>query len=208
MDVYDYLEMLYSKHLPHRTMLYRAARDIAPSISKGLTTIEGKIMREAWECSRTGQQNVACIAIADALRIKNRRTLNQKIASLISAPGFLSEDEKQQTSQLRAGTTLYRGCSAAEIIAARAGGCLGYSWTLDREVADFFADAHSGGAVLTAHYDDSIAAGVWLDTKESEVVWPGAKWKHVVSESQPSKSWMERGMCWDKRQVIKPEMNA
>ena len=91
-----------------------------------------------------------------------------------------------------------QGCSDAEIDARE----LGYSWTLDKEVADFFASAH-GGKILTAAFRAGMADGAWLDTAESEIIWTPMWDDQVVTtiEAAPTKT---VGMAWDKRKHLTP----
>ena len=121
----------------------------------------------------------------------------EHVANMTCIPGFLSSKEKWHSARLR-GVTVYRGCSDAEIAAQE----LGYSWTLDKEVAGFFASVHKG-KILTATFLAGMAGGAWLDTAESEIIWT-AQWDDDVVTAIEDAPAQAVGMNWDKRKHLTP----
>ena len=150
-----------------REILFQQAREIVPRVLNGgpVTHEEGRTLRQAWECAKVGN------VLIDAIHEVWAFPAPEEIQSVIHAPGFLTTREKWHTSRLRRRAVVaYRGCEVSETIADKFGDVnLGLSWTLDRRVAEFFAGrlrSDGSGRVVTA----KIRNGVWLDTKESEVI--------------------------------------
>ena len=199
--VSEYLDSRYPEEgmKGHRQQLYAAAFDIAQYIVNGREVSnprDGMIMRRAWECSRAGQSNFACSALGDALGGFDRAYW-EHVAYMLTIPGFLTKKERWHSAR-RSGVTVYRGCSESEIQAQE----LGYSWTLDREVAAWFAQVHHG-KILTVTFSPSLSDGAWLDTAESEIIWP-VGWDDVqdmLVEDAPEHT---TAMQWDKRRHITP----
>jgi len=201
-DVCDYLDEVYPDKgmRGHRQQLYAAAYDISCNMIdfNGVTTKrDAMIMRMAWECSRAGQPNIASSALGDALGGYDRAYW-ENVADLIRLPGFLTDREKWHSARL-GGVTVYRGCSDIEIDAPQEDQGLGYSWTLDRDVAEWFAHVHLG-KVITARLDRKDA--VWLDTAESEVIWPMACVDVILAIEPPAGE--QKRMDWDTRRHITP----
>ncbi|MDA8379107.1 MAG: hypothetical protein M0Z50_19120 [Planctomycetia bacterium] len=203
MELSEYLDEKYPNEAMegHRQQLYAAAYDIAQLIVNFHDVTDprdGMIMRRAWECSRAGQSNFACSALGDALGGFDRAYW-EHVGHMISLPGFLTRKEKWHSARLKGkGVTVYRGCSDAEIDAQE----LGYSWTLDKEVAGFFASIH-GGKILTATFGARMGDGAWLDTAESEIIWT-AQWDDDVVTAIEDAPAQAVGMNWDKRKHLTP----
>jgi hypothetical protein len=67
----------------------------------------------------------------------NRKTIGKLFKSHLPYRDMLMDDDEQKIYyELPHNVTIYRGCSAAEIKNEK----YRYSWTLDKEVADFFAN--------------------------------------------------------------------
>ena len=200
--VYDYLDRRYGSCGGHRQQLYQAAFDLADQIVHGEGEAlaherrDARILRLAWEASKTG--NLLCEAFADVLG--NSRRVDRHIAKVIRLPYFLSPDEKEQSAKLK-GARVYRGCTKSEAalsVKAKAGTC-GLSWTLDPEVAGWFAGRiGQNGAVISGIVGSR--GGAWLDTAESEVILPFGPDSITLIES-PWVNWDE--WSWE-RTVITP----
>ncbi|MDA8377237.1 MAG: hypothetical protein M0Z50_09295 [Planctomycetia bacterium] len=93
--------------------------------------------------------------------------------------------------------TAYRGCSICEI----ENGEFGHSWTLDKEVAHFFADAHNG-KVVTVNLCGLSNFAVWLDTSESEIIATGVMNADIVQIEDAAHNSID--MEWSKRKHITP----
>ena len=153
-------------------------------------------MRWAWECSRTGHQNVACAALADAFGYQY--PYFEHINAMLNMDGFLTKKEKWHTARMRKNQiTAYRGCSINEIES----GEFGHSWTLDKEVAHFFADAHHGKVVAVTLRRSSHCA-CWLDTSESEIIATGVTKADIVQIEDAAHS--QINMEWSKRKHVTP----
>ncbi|OCX68709.1 hypothetical protein A6M27_10775 [Acidithiobacillus thiooxidans] len=167
-NIFEYLSTKYPNETlkGHRQQLYAAASDIAQKVVNYgvITKLDALIMRDAWECSRTGHQNIMCAALSDAIGFEY--PYFEHVESIINSDGFLTKKELWHTARMRKKEiNVFRGCSTKELENDE----LGYSWTLDREVAHFFADAHCG-KVITAKVSGLSHFAVWLDTAESELI--------------------------------------
>ena len=199
-ELFDYLEEKYpgAGRRGHRGLFAEAAEDVAERLVcyGQMSVFDGMIMREAWECAKGGQGNIATGALAAAIFCETASL--EHIEIMCAMPGFLTPRERWHTARLD-GATLYRGCSEAEIDSPE----LGLSWTLDREVADFFARIHHGKVISTT-FDKRAMGGAWLDTAESEVIL--TIWKdpddltRLIEDAQGAK----KDMTWDTRLHLTP----
>jgi len=197
----EYLDARYPEE-GHRQQLYAAAYDIAHRIVNYIPTdaMDGVIMRMAWECSKAGHSNIAVAALGDA-HCGGDIAYWEHVAIMMGMDGFLTAKEKWHTARMT-DVTVYRGCSQAEIDAARdEGDCLGYSWTLDKEVSKWFAQQHAGKILSATVVSVKASDLAWLDTPESEVIlimpWSDA----IRIEDAPT----ERiDIDWDTRTPITP----
>ncbi len=202
--VYAYLNKKYPAESAEgfRQGLYAAAWDIAdtlyslikirekyqnsPRMTKHfqLPPLAGPVMREAWEGCHPGTKNIVIRALQDAApgRYPCGKTLADMVEEVTMLQGFFTPQELQQSDQL-SGCTLYRGCSSKEGNTEK--GKLGFSWTLDKGIAEAFARLQKG-VVLVATLPPRSGA-VWLDsgedTGESEVIWPRSDVTFVTSRS-------------------------
>ncbi|MHB1621583.1 MAG: hypothetical protein ACYCTY_16800 [Sulfuricella sp.] len=154
----------------YREILFEQSVKIVPLVLDGLPIKpeQGRILRDAWECAKFG--NVLIDAIYSVCGSAPAEYIEwEYIECVIHATGFLTRREAWHAARLRRHVVVaHRGCSAAEATADKFGEIsLGYSWTLNRGVAEFFANRGSeAGVVVTA----KIRRGVWLDTPESEII--------------------------------------
>lgn len=147
-----------------RQNLFAQAVEIIPSVlSRGLVTPEhGAALRQCWECSKRGN------LLIDALREVEGFAPSEYIEMLILSPGFLSKREAWHKARLAKKQIIaWRGCPKKETQPDKFD--LGYSWTLNRRVAEFFAGRFQDGGEC-AIVQAKISQGIWLDTQESEVV--------------------------------------
>lgn len=199
-NIFDYLSTKYPDETQqgHRQQLYAAALDIAQKIVNygEMTKLDGLIMRDAWECSRTGHQNTMCAALADAIGFEY--PYFEHVELIINSDGFLNKREQWHTKRMRKKEIIvFRGCSIKEIES----GEFGYSWTLDKEVAHFFADAHDG-KVVTAKMSVLSHFAVWMDTAESELIITGVNESDIISIE--SANHQITNMEWTKRKHLTP----
>ena len=199
-NIFDYLSTKYSDETQkgHRQQLYAAAFDIAQKVVNygEITKLDTLIMRDTWECSRTGHQNVMCGALADAIGFEY--PYFEHVELIINSDGFLNKKELWHTKRMRKKEiNVFRGCSIKEIES----GEFGYSWTLDNEVAHFFADAHSG-KVVTAKVSGLSHFAVWLDTAESELIITGMDESDILSVENANHQ--IDNMNWTKRKHLTP----
>lgn len=199
-NIFEYLSLKYPDETQrgHRQQLYAAALDIAQKVIsyEKLTRLDALIMRDAWECSRTGHQNVMCAALADGFGFEY--PYFEHVELIINSDGFLNKKELWHTKRMRKKEIkVFRGCSIKEIES----GEFGYSWTLDKEVARFFADAHSG-KVVTVTISASSHFAVWLDTSESEIIITGIDESDILSVENANHQ--INNMNWTERKHLTP----
>ena len=147
-----------------RQYLFAQAVEIIPTVlSGGLVTPEhGAVLRHAWECSKRGN------VLLDALLEVEGFASSEYVEMLISTPGFLSKREAWHKARLaKKQIVAWRGCPKTEIQPDKFDP--GYSWTLNRRVAEFFAGRFQDGGERVI-VQAKISQGLWLDTQESEVV--------------------------------------
>ncbi|MBE7566815.1 hypothetical protein [Acidithiobacillus sp. HP-11] len=199
-NIFEFLASKYPDETVkgHRQQLYAAAFDIAQKMInyEKLTRLDGLIMRDAWECSRTGHQNVMCGALADAIEFEY--PYFEHVQSIINSDGFLTKKELWHTARMRKKEIMvFRGCSTKELENDE----FGYSWTLDKEVAHFFADAHDG-KVVTAKVSGLSHFAVWMDTAESEMIITGIDESDILSIENTN--YQITNMEWTKRKHLTP----
>ncbi len=159
-----------------------------------ITAEQGHTLRQAWECAKVG--NIFLDAVSQVVGGEDIWT----IVHLLHAPGFLSTRERWYAQRLRGKTLLaWRGASPREA-ADSSGGDLGMSWTTDRRIAEFFARRHpdGDGVVIQARVVD----GIWLETKESEVV-AFVAWDHEIVPDTGSVL-----PAWDVIKPIPPDLKS
>ena len=153
---------------------------------------EAGILREAWDGAKTGNNLLA--ALEDTIGYSGL----DEVDEIVFTPGFLTPRELWHTKRLKhTVVTIYRGCDEDE--AETTDDSYGYSWTLNREVAEFFAWRRpKNGHVLTAQVPGHLLA--WLDSPESEVVAIGVESSMGVTTRKHQ--YGGGAVAWSKMRVI------
>lgn len=139
-----------------REQLYIEAEEIL--LNQKSDPKSGKVLRELWQCSKHGN---LLVDLVDDLLLDGRH----EIERIIHMPGFLNKHEQWHSSRAsKKQITVYRGCDRTELD----GDELGISWSLSKEIANFFASRRSCGdpVIVTAH----ACIDAWLDTEEHECI--------------------------------------
>ena len=120
-----------------------------------VTRDDAGVLRECWTCGRI--RNLLLLAIE-----QEGCGTDDMVRQIVCLPGFLSSKEEWHTRRVRRkNLRVYRGVDAKEDPLD------GLSWTLDPDVARWFAQRRTApGVVITAE----VAALAWLDTSEHEVI--------------------------------------
>lgn len=163
-----------------------------------LTTEEWQLIREAWECSRTG--NILCEALDEVgLDMFYVRTI-------VSAREFLTKREFWHTARARSKKIrIYRGCTRKELNACKVDEqVFGASWTLSKDIAEFFARRANTDAVVVAAELTGIDA--WLDTSEHEIVATQVRINNIVSIEPAPTSIVT--IDWNARPTLTPRDNC
>lgn len=149
------------------------------------TKEDGAILRECWQYSRSGN------LLLEAMF--KEEVSEEHLPWIVTLDGFLTKRETWYTNRARTKPILaYRGCHKVEA----AGKEFGYSWTLDKEVAEFFARfAPDGNGVVITGRLTRIDA--WLDTPESEIICYGGQPDDFtvsapILDEQPQMQWESR----------------
>lgn len=158
-----------------------------------LSEKEGKILRDFWECSKRG--NLLLDELCDMDPIPRM----EWISTILDSPGFLSSREKWYANRLKKKDVIvYRGCSEKE----HESGFYGVSWTLDPEVAEFFARCQIKNCViLTA----KITGAIWLETVESEIIALEVCSDDIVAVDSADKK-LDKKMDWDLMVPVRPDL--
>ena len=158
-----------------------------------ITSEDAGVLRECWTCSKSGNNLRRIVENVGWHTGNDPESILQQIIDL---PGFLTKRERWYTQRIRLKTLLaYRGCEGADD--------LGFSWTLSRDVAAFFAGRIQNGQIVTAR----VAADAWLDTAEHEVIALSPNKQDILSvEAAREPGWMDRDF-WENRPIILPTQN-
>ena len=154
-----------------------------------ITAEQGQTLRQAWACAKTG--NILLEAVAEVVGYEDPGM----IWYLLRAQGFLSTRERWYAQRL-GGKTLHawRGASKREVERDE----LGFSWTTDRRVAEFFARRNQDGVLIRATLSDPV----WLDTAESELVTCNAWCPKIMPDSGSTLP------AWDEVKPIPPNLRS
>jgi hypothetical protein len=170
-----------------------------------VTKIDGREVRELWECAKIG--NAALDLIRDTLAGDDDDTDTGEIdprfiRAMFSMPGFLTGKEKTMTAKLAGHRVdVWRGGALNE----HSSGCLGLSWTADEQVAKWFA-ARRGATDRALFYGTAGGEDCYaLDTSESEIIVVGDV--KVTAVTPADASW-EAKMNWETRKATKPRLAA
>ncbi|MHB8254460.1 MAG: hypothetical protein ACYDEV_12355 [Acidiferrobacter sp.] len=185
-----------------REKIYAQSEGIMPKFMKAwyendlrsISHADGGVLRECWTCSKTGNLLSRIVENVGWNTGNDPETIFEQIVNL---PGFLTKRERWYTQRIRRKTLVaYRGCEGADD--------LGFSWTLSRDVAEFFSGRMTGGKVVTARIQRPCA---WLDTAEHEVIALYVDRRDILSIEDPrERGWMDREF-WENRPVILPTQN-
>ena len=158
-----------------------------------ITSEDAGVLRECWTCSKAGN-NLS--RIVENVGWHTGNDPENILQQIIDLPGFLTKKERWYTQRIRRKTLLvYRGCEGADD--------LGFSWTLSRDVAEFFAGRIQNGQIVTAR----VAADAWLDTAEHEVIALYPEKRDILYVEDPREpGWMDRDF-WENRPTILPTQN-
>lgn len=127
--------------------------------TRHLTQEQAEILRACWQCSKFNNLLVSAFNACDCS--VNFNVLLQEAKQT----GFLSSLELWHTRRAK-DVRVYRGCDLQETDDY---GQLGLSWTLSKEVAEFFAsrNGYDDPVIVTARFPRIFG---WLDTAEHEVI--------------------------------------
>lgn len=153
---------------------------------------DGRVLRECWECSRIG--NLLLQAWAD---VTGEDPTPAQVMKMLRVPGFLTKRETD-VANLFSGKRIqaYRGCTPD--------GVKGMSWTLDMEVAEFFAQRYREPGVEPVIATAAIKSPIWLNTAESEIIGLEVDAADILSVEPLDASKPEVYMEWETRRPIVP----
>lgn len=159
----------------HREILMRESEIIIEKCYFGNITPtkdECDTLRDCWECSKYGN---LMMNVIDNLGLDG-----DFARTIVESPHFLTTHELWHTRRVRnRNVIMYRGCSREEVDAVKFGEEMhGLSWTLSKDIAEFFAlrQSRTGNVVLTAH----APIYAWLDTGEHEVISPYVTVNNII----------------------------
>ena len=151
-------------------------------------------LRNTWDDARMG--NNLLLALENTIGYAGA----DEVDEIVFTPGFLTSRELWHTHRMKnAMVTVHRGCEHDEIMTMD-NDFYGYSWTLDREVAEFFSwrKDEKNGHVLMAQVPGYLLA--WLDTPESEIIAIGVEPNMAVTTRKHQ--YGGGAMAWSKKRAI------
>lgn len=156
------------------------------------------ILRRAWECSKFG--NVLLAALDEVAEENGGAGCSEAefLSAIIDKTGFLTKRELWYSHRIK-NLVVYRGCDQSEVDNEN----LGFSWTLSREVAEFFAGRgrYENPVVVTMNIQKTpFDCCVWLDTPEHEVIFFGLDTHQITVETAGG----SKKIDWENRPRLLP----